>query len=232
MNYLFAIILAATTILAALPAAAQDIDRREHIDVIGSAEIKVVPNEFVLRSTVESFDKSLTSASKRNDALVAKIFKEITRLGVARKYVVTSEVSVNAVTEGYRERGNFRRLGYNVTRDIMVVLHDAKRIEPSMKRLFSVGVDRLTMSTSHTDIASLTENAQIAAATAATKKGKLLSSALGRRLGTAVSISEDAPHRGAPQNFVYTSNTPDLGDTMSLSKIRVQSSVRVKFLLN
>ena len=98
MNYLFAIILAATTILAALPAAAQDIDRREHIDVIGSAEIKVVPNEFVLHSTVESFDKSLTKASKQNDALVAKIFKEITRLGVARKYVVTSEVSVNAVT--------------------------------------------------------------------------------------------------------------------------------------
>lgn len=232
MHRALTLILTAAILFAAIPAAAADIDQREHIEVVGVAQIKVVPNEFVLHTTLTHFDKTLQTASRQNEKAVAELFKAVQNLGVERKYIVTDTVGVNAVTEGYRQQGNFRHVGYNVSRGVMVILHEANKIEPVMKELFAVGVDYLSLSAGHTDIKDLTENAQIQAASAARHKGKLLSSALGRQLGNAVAISEDAPHfAAAPQNFVYTANTPDLGDSLSLGKITVQSAVRVKFLL-
>jgi len=231
MKHALTLILALAVLLSTSAAAAETIDSREHVEVAGVAEIKVVPNEFVMRSNVTTFHKSLKTASAQNDAVIAKLFKSVSRLGVARKYIVTDAITVNAVTEGYRERGNYKRVGYNVSRDVLIVLHKASRIEPAMKELFSLGVDRLTVSMGHTDMNGLLENAQIKAAGAARKKAKLLSSALGRTLGAAVAIAEDTPRHSQAQNFVYTADTPDLGDTISLGKIRVQASVRVKFLL-
>lgn len=215
----------------AAPAAAQSVDQRELVEVSGIGEIKVVPDEFVVRTSIDVFGKSLEEASSQNDAAIARLFKSVSKLGVERKYIVTDTISVNAVTDGYRERGNFRRLGYSVSREVTIVLHDPKRIEPVMKELFTQGVDRLTMSMGRTDMQDLLENAQIKAASAARQKAKILSSALGRTLGQAVSIEEATPGRNDAQNFVYTADTPDLGDTISLGKIRVQASVRVKFTL-
>lgn len=231
MKTIIVTIFAAVALLFSTGADAQTVDQREVIDVGGIAEIKVVPNEFVLRSNITVFDKSLASAGADNDRLIAKAFKSLSALGVERKYIVTDAVDVNVVTQGYRQEGNFRRVGFNVSRDVMVVLHDAKKIEPAMRALFALGVDRLNVTMGHTKMNELLENAQIKAASEARQKAKLLSSALGRTLGKAVLIEETAAGRNEAQNFVYSANTPDLGDTLSLGKIRVQAAVRVKFLL-
>lgn len=231
MKNVITIIIALLILTGASPAGATDLDMREHVEAVGTAELKVVPNEFVLQARLTNFDSSLKSASRATDEQVSKLFKQMTSLGVARKYVVTDRVEVNAVTEGYRERGNFRQLGYNVSRGVMVILHDAALIERAMHVLFDVGVARLDISAGHTDMEDLLENAQIQAANAARKKGQVLSSALGRRLGNAVAIAEETPGSNRARNFVYTADTPDLGDGLSLGKIRVRSSVRVKFLL-
>ncbi len=222
-----AILFAMTPVIAG----ATTIELREHVEVLGVGELKVVPNEFVVHASIETFDKSLKVATADSDRSIAALFKDVGTAGVDRKYIVTDAISVNAVTEGYRQQGNFRRLGYAVTRDVMVVLHDARKIEAVMKALFGNGVDRLSLSTGHTQMSSLLEDAQLKATAAAKKKAGVLSSSLGRALGQAVAISEESTSRNEAQNFVYTADTPDLGETLSLGKIPVRAAVRVKFLL-
>ncbi len=225
-------ILFAASLLASSPALASDIDTREHIEVVGSAEVKVVPDEFVVRATLRSFDAKLDRAASANDDSVRKTVGAMKRLGVVRRYVVTDQIQVNAVTEGYRERGNFRRIGYSVSREVMVVLHDAKKVEPVMKALFAQGVDRLDLQTHHTKMAEHVAAAEVAAATAARKKAKALSGALGRKLGRALAMTESSPQGRSTSNFVYSAATPDLGDALTLGKLKVSASVRVKFLLD
>lgn len=225
------IILFLAILLSTSTAWAGDLDAREHIEVVGAAEVKVVPDEFVLRAQIQTFDKKLDRAASQNEASIRATFKAMTALGIPRRYVVTDQVRVNTVTEGYRERGNYRRLGYTVSREVMVVLHDAKRIEPAMRGLFGLGVDRLSMQTSHTKMADHVARVEAEAAGAARARAKTLTKALGRKVGRAVAISQ-APGAGRQtSNFVYRASTPNLGDALSLGKLKVSASVRVKFLL-
>lgn len=217
--------------LSTTSAWASDLDAREHIEVVGASEVKVVPDEFVLRAQIQSFAKKLDRAASQNESSVRATFKAMTALGVPRRYVVTDQVHVTPVTEGYRERGNYRRVGYTVSREVMVVLHDARRIEPAMRKLFALGIDRLSMQTSHTKMAEHVARAEAEAAGAARARAKILTKALGRKLGRAVAISQ-APRAGRrTSNFVYSASTPNLGDALSLGKLKVAASVRVKFLL-
>lgn len=213
------------------PAAAAELDTREHIEVTGSAEVKVVPDEFVIRATVQSFDSKLEKASRTNEEAVRKAFVGIKKLGVDRRYIVTDEVQVNAVTEGYRERGNFKRIGFTVSRNITVVLHDSTLIQPAIKRLFAANIDRLTLSTGSTEMEKHLKRAQKAAAKDARAKATTMSTALGQTPGRPVAIIEMTPSQNPASNFVYSSATPDLGDSLSLGKLKVRASVRVKFLL-
>ncbi len=231
MNTLIRALILSLVLIASSTAWAADLDVREHVEVVGSAEVKVVPDEFVLRAQIQTFDTKLDAAAKKNDASIRAAFAAMKKLGIARRYVVTDQVRVNAVTEGYRERGNYRRLGYTVSREVMVVLHDPKKVEPAMKGLFGLGVDRLNLETSSTKMAEHVAAAEVAAAGAARKKATALTGALGRKLGRAVAMSEGSPQGQSTSNFVYAAATPDLGDSISLGKIKVEASVRVKFLL-
>ncbi len=213
-------------------AMAADLDLREHVEVVGNAEVKVVPNEFVIRTTIQKFDDDLDDAAEDNEKTVRKAFQKMRKLGVDRRYIVADEVRVNKVTEGYRPRGDYRVLGYNVTREVTVILHDSSKLERAMKGLFSVGVDQLTLSTGNTEMEKYLQAAQVEAAKNARKKGGTMVAALGRTVGKAVAIEElAAPQQNAASNFVYQASTPDLGDALSLGKIKVRASIKVKFLL-
>jgi len=212
-------------------ASAQTIDTREHIEVTGAAEVKVVPDEFIVRTSVRSFHKNLDKASADNDAMVRRIFREMRAMGVERRYVVTDDVSVSVVTEGYRERGTFKRVGHKVGRDVMVILHDAKKVELVMKKLLGAGVDRLDLQLGHTKMAEHLQSAELAAAKKARSKADALAGVLGRRVDRAVAITEGMGGGRQPSNFVYLAKTPDLGDALSLGKLKVRAQVQVKFVL-
>lgn len=228
-------LVALTLLLLAAPATAaatvNELDARPHVEVTGNAEVKVVPDEFVIRATIQSFDEELSKATRTNEAAVRKAFLDVKKLGLDRRYIVTDDINVNAITEGYRERSNFKRIGYSVSRNITVILHDPMRVEPTMKALFGAGVDRLSMSLGHTEIDKKTKAAQAEAARDARAKASLLTSALGQTLGAPVAIVEISPDSRQPSNFVYSSETSNTGDALSIGKLKVRASVRVKFLL-
>lgn len=232
MKSLIAIAVATILALSSATASAGDLETRHHIEVTGTAEVKAVPDEFVIRAEIRSFDEDLQAATRANEESVRKAFIGIKKLGVDRRYIVTDEVSVNSVTEGYRERGNFRLVGYSVSRNFTVVLHDSAKIQPAFRQLFAAGVDRLSMSAHSTEMEKHLKAARRAAAKDARSKADDLTSALGRSLGQAVAIIEQSPGQHQASNFVYSSSTPDLGDGFSLGKLKVRASVRVKFLLD
>ncbi len=200
------------------------------IEVNGISATKVVPNQFAFHIQIKSFDKKLEVASAETTKRVAAITKKMTSMGVARKYVVASEITVRMETKGYRERGNFKFLGYHVQRDVRIVLHKPGRIQPAIKKVFKVGVESLSISYHHTDIALLQKNAEVAAMRDAKKKADRLLGAIGAQAGRPIAVvatSSSGSRRSG--NFTYNVNTPDLGAGFSLGKIDIQQSVNVKF---
>jgi len=227
-----------TTLLTALfilatttPALAQGIDTRERIDVSGSAQIKLVPDEFVIRARVDTYHKNLDTAVARGDKSVSAAFTAVKKLGVARRYIVTDRLDMNAVLEDYRSSGIRGVEGYRVSRDLMVILHDPELVEPAMKAMFGAGVHSMSVEMGHTKSAEHLAAARADAAKDAKARAGALAAALGRKVGRAVYISQGSSGPSRPSNFVYHERTPDLGDSLSLGKITLATNVTVTFLL-
>ena len=196
-----------------------------------TASTAAAENQFVIHGTVTSFHKQLNKATAANSERVQKIFKLIHKRGVPRKYIVTSELGVRVMSAGYRHEGNYRVIGYEVSRNIRVVLHDPKKIEPSFGDLFSVGIEQLRLTLHHTDASSYEDKAFAEAAATAKRRASRLASTLGRKLGKAMRIAEENAQSSQTRSFTYSANTPDLGASLSLDKIRIASTVRVSFEL-
>ena len=67
---------------------------RSEINVSGSAEVKVVPDEVYLRLGVETRDISLDAAKRQNDDRIEKILKQLKKKGVPQKNIQTDFMSV------------------------------------------------------------------------------------------------------------------------------------------
>ena len=216
-------------------ASAQTNSERRIIEVTGSAETLVTPNEFTFKITlVERIEdkKKLTIETQE-----ANLKRELAGIGVD----VEKDLTIFDITSVYIARKRVRdTLG---SKDFRLKLRDPEKIA----RLQEIA-DRLNISTldliesTHSDLTRLRKETKMEAVKAAHEKAEYMLSAIGERVGKAVfvqEIEEETPRRVAggvlsnlPSNITrgYTYGSSQTSDsTLSFSQIKLRYAVIARF---
>ncbi len=171
---------------AAVSSAAQD-KEPPLINVVGQAEVMVVPDEAVFNLRAATLDKDLITAQKRNDEVVRKV------LALAKDYQIPSEMVKTdhiSLDERYSAERDTDKppvfLGYTVTKRISLVLRDLAKAEQLLADIFKTGVTRIDgVEFRTTQSRRYKDQARALAIRAAQEKARALARELGQSIGKA-----------------------------------------------
>jgi hypothetical protein len=227
------------------PIAAQNIDVSKYptIQVTGTAELFVVPDEVSFSLNVSKSDKSLTTAKAQHDENIAKLIALSKRMGVDPKDVTTDFISVREKYDRRRIAGSddeFENVfaGYTVSKTLVVKLRDMSKFEEFFSEALKIGVSEVSgVSFQSSQLRKYKDQARAMAIRAAREKAEGIVKEIGQTIGKAVSIEEENvdAYRSASSNIsgrgTSTSDNSD-GETFSAGAISVKAQVEVQFLLN
>jgi len=214
------------------------------VDVQGSAEVKVVPDEVFILFGVETSDPDLKVAKSQNDERVKRLLALTREMKIDPRYVQTDFISI----EPWRhDLGNqMVRTEYRIRKNIAVTLRDVPKFEELLSRALEGGVNNVHgIQFRTTELRRYRDQAREMALQAAQEKAALLAGKLGRKVGPAIRISEYSGGSYSPYSWwgqSYNSNAmaqvssqsggaSSSDDTIALGQITVTASVSVSFLL-
>jgi len=225
------------------------------ITVTGTAEVKVVPDEFVLTASVESRGKTIEEATADNDVKISKVIDFLTKSGVPEKNIRTSIFRIESILVGESQakaiandpfqlakqlmatENLLNPIGYIVKREMSVMSTKLDKFESMYRGLIERGVnnvDGIEFRTSQ--LRKHRDQARIEAIRAAKEKAEMLAGELGVTLTGVQNIRElSSRHQQRHAQNVF-SDDPFGGETgpsqtIAAGQIRVSASVLVIFRL-
>lgn len=217
---------------------AQSVDR-PLITVSGQAEMMVVPDEAVFKMSAVTVDKNLLNAQARNDEIVRKV------LALGRKYQVPANLLQTghiSLDERYSDEEATRKprvfLGYEVTKQIAIILRDVSKADELLADIFQSGITRISdVEFRTTQVRKYKDQARAMAIKAAQEKANALAREIGQSIGKAHSITEEglSNSRAAMNTSNFSTGTSgsysDDEDTIALGQISITARVVVSFEL-
>jgi uncharacterized protein YggE len=222
-----------------------DISKSPTIEVTGTAEISVIPDEVSISLNVSKTDKNMNTAKSQNDESVAAVIALTKKFGIDVKDVKTDFITV-------REKSEKRKIaktddefqdvlvGYTVSKTVVVKLRDIKKFEEFFSEVIRSGISHVSnVVYSTSQLRKYKDEARAMAMRTAREKAIALTREIGQSIGKAVSIEEEnvdgfrSPYANASSNsFSISDADSDASDTFSVGTISVKAQVKVEFLLN
>jgi uncharacterized protein YggE len=174
-----------TTVLAAAPAPGP------RITVTGTGNVSGVPNQLVLSLGVQTNGASVAGALRQANGAVRAITSVLRHSGVASSSIQTSGLSIQP---NYSSSG--APSGYGVSEELSVTLNRLSAAGTQISQAVRAGGNATTVdgvSLNLSDTGALLASARAKAVTDARAKASAYAHALGRPLGSVVSMSEAAP---------------------------------------
>ena len=200
-----------TFLLLASFAIAQDKLPPKVVRVVGTSEVKVVPDRAVIELGVEKQNTSASLAKQTADSAARKILASLRAGGIDEKDIQTTFLSL-------RPQFNYRkgmRISYFVAEQTMsVTVRDISKLDALLESLIKAGGNRIdSIQYETSDLRKYRDQARDLAVRAAREKADALAKALGQSIGKAYSI-EEIPE----PNYLFgglTANTVDYERTRS-----------------
>ena len=183
--------LALALALAAAPAFAQAPPRQ--ITVTGSAEAQAVPDLATITAGVETRAETAAAALSANSEAMAAVLSALDAAGVERRDVQTSQLSINAVYEPYREGSPETQqvAGYEAANMVTVRVRDVARVGETVDAVTKAGVNRVYgIGFDVSDPRAALDTARRQAVEDARAKAELFAEAAGVKLGPVVRLGE------------------------------------------
>jgi uncharacterized protein len=147
------------------------------ISVTGMAEIKVAPDEVVLRASVRSRHENLLEAKKANDAIAVKAIEFLKGKGIKEEDIKTDYLGVYAHYDDVR--APTKPIYYLATKSIEVIVKKVDLFESIVTGLLGVGVNSVEGITfRHSNYKNLRVQARAMAVKAAKEKADALADEL------------------------------------------------------
>lgn len=219
------------------------------IDVQGSADVKVVPDEVFIVFGVETSNPSLSVSKSENDERVRLLLGITREMKIDPKFVQTDFINIEPWEHELRDDKNTIRREYRVRKSIAVTLKEVPRFEELLSRALEAGVNFVHgIQFRTTELRKHRDRAREMAIQAAREKAVLLAGQLGRQVGPATRISEygggwysyyNSWGQGGYSNYSnamsqVSSQSGQSGSaegTIALGQITVTASVSVSFVL-
>lgn len=177
----------ASCLLAGM-AAAQDRLPPKVVRVVGTAEVKVVPDRAVIEIGVEKQDHSASVAKHAEDAAARRILAALRGNGIDDKDIQTTFLSLQP--QSYTRKGV--RISYFVAAQTMTItVRDLAKLDTLLEALIKAGGNRIdAIGYETSDLRKYRDQARDMAVKAAREKAGALAKALGQEIGKAQSIEE------------------------------------------
>jgi uncharacterized protein len=235
----------------ALPASrgfAQISPQPPQINVSGSAEVKVAPDEIRISVGVETRDENLDEAMRQHDERMKKALGFLKTSGVPDKNVQTDFIDVHPDYDS-----NFSKVKpviYVVRKSIEIKLTTVTNLEPVLTGLLKHGANYIhNVDFRTTQLRKHRDHARGLAMRAAREKAEALARELGVTCGKPLNISANEwggswnssgsnwggrNYSGQSQNTVQNMGGPSdsAGETLSIGQISVSASVSISFLID
>lgn len=236
------LLLVLTFLMSTLSVAAQN--QPPTIEVQGSAEVKVVPDEVFILFGAETSDPDLKVAKSQNDERVRKLLALTKELKIDPRYVQTDFINIEP---WQHDLGNQTvRTEYKIRKNIAVTLRDVAKFEELLSRALEGGINHVHgIQFRTTELRKYRDQAREMALQAAQEKAALLAGKLGRRVGPAIRVSEYSggwysPYSWWGQSYSNTGmaqvssqagGASSTEGTIALGQITVTANVSISFSL-
>ena len=187
-------LLFAVFLLVCSTAFSQESDNAKYIEVTGTSEITLVPDEIhYLIEIKEYWEEEFDGKSKPENYRT-----KVPLVGIERNLIRTQEVG-----DYWRERG----LEFLVSKRFDITLTDFSQIDEILKVIDTKGINYMRIGElKNKDMQVYRQQGKIEALKAAQKKAEYLVEALGKRLGDVIRIVEPQESAGYSRYFAAQSN--------------------------
>jgi uncharacterized protein YggE len=177
---------------AAIPLSAQAAEKL--VTVTGQATISVAPDTAMIRIGVTSHGKTAREASDANAKRMTGVLAAIKDAGIAARDIQTSRLSLQPQYDP-NKAGPARLLGFQVTNQITVKIHDIAQLPAILDHAIAAGANEMSgIEFVVSGQSKLLDQARDDAIADAHRKAELYAHAAGAKLGRVVAITEE----GAP----------------------------------
>ncbi len=227
----------------------QQFDDRPKIMVNGEAVVKVQPDQIVITFGIETWDKDIMLAKRKNNEIMQKAMKVIQESGILDKDIQTDHLSVEPRYDDNYEKKDF--IGYFIRNTFVVALSDPDKVEDLVTTVLQSGVNFIHgINFQTTEFKKYREQARELALNAAKEKAEKMAGALGQFIGDPLQITEGyggsdwwyynswsgwgyGRSNTMSQNVMQNipSNSDQISETIALGKISIKANVTVTFEL-
>ena len=191
-KYLLALSLLAFAPLQALPAFAHDEPDRRTISLSASGAVKTTPDKVDISTGVTTEAKTAREALDQNTEAMAKVVEALKADGIDAKDIQTVNFLVGPVYEVKAEGKPPVVVGYRVTNQVRITLHDIKKLGAILDKVVTLGsnqIDSIEFGVEEPE--ALKDEARKLALKNVTDNAKLYAEAAGVGLGQILSITEE-----------------------------------------
>lgn len=209
--------------------------QEKYIEVIGSSEMEVVPDEIRLIIGIEEYWKEEFEKEKEFKDFRTKVplneietnlMNDLNKIGITKEQIIVKEV------------GNFwRYMGkdFMFSKQFELVLHDFKKVDEITKEVKSKGIDYMKIGElKNKKLTDYRKQVKIEALKAAKDKADYLVSSIGKKTGDVISITEltdDDNRWWGSQNMTSNTimSTPDNSNKDNIRNIKLRYEIKARF---
>jgi uncharacterized protein YggE len=226
-----------TSILALLllvgMVSAEERSMQKFVRVVGTSEVKVVPDRAVIDVGVEKQDPRAATAKHAEDAIIRKILASLRANGIDEKDMQTTYLSLQPRTIYVKK---VRTSCFVAEQTLTVTVHDLSKLDGILESLVKAGGNRIDqISYEVSDLRKYRDQARNLAVKAAQEKAEALARAVGQNIGKAQTIEEvndTAYGYNANSTFGNEDKIRLPAPSIALGQKTITASVSVAFDLN
>jgi uncharacterized protein len=189
---LYAFSLLALLALQSSPSFASDQPDKRTLSLTGSGAVKTTPDKADISTGVTSEAKTAREALDQNTDAMAKVVQALKEDGIEPKDIQTTNFSVNPVYEQKAEGRPPVVIGYRVTNQVRISLHDIKKLGAILDKVVSLGANQIdSIEFGVEEPEALKDEARKLAIKNVSENAKLYADAAGVGLGPILAISEE-----------------------------------------
>ena len=195
------VLFVAVLLAVILPARAAD----RLVTVNGEASIAVAPDMAVIRIGVTSQGKTAKAASEANSKEMTAVLSAIKADGIADRDIQTSRLALQPQYDPNRV-GPARLLGFQVTNQLTVQIHDIGKLPTFLDRAVEAGANEMSgIEFVVSQQSKFLDRVRGEAIADAHRKAELYAHAAGAKVGHVVSITDEGAVQPAPQVKAFRS---------------------------
>ena len=230
--------------------------REKTINVTGTADVMIAPDEVDITVSIETRNESFRRAKSENDDNAKKVIQLAKKYGIDAKHVQSDYIRTypNYVYENHTETNKISY--YNVQKRIVIKLKDIDKFEDLVSDLTvseKIMVENIEFRSS--ELAKYKNEARKLAARVAKEKAELITSELGSNVGVVLTINEEQidnytwwgrswyrygyynPGLSSNVSVNYQDNqegsgSDQSGETISIGQIKITARISVVFEIN